>query len=155
MGNLKGSFAKFLTHQTKTSSGMTKKATDASLKGMQHSIVEATPRRTGRLQRSIKKTKVSRRADGKIGWEGEVYSRLSYAWIVNQGRRGGVVTAGPGRHFVVGGRKVKEINQTAFAGRYMFQRGAAKFSAEAGALVLVEIGEAWIAASYLKTRGGR
>lgn len=155
MGRLKGSFAKFLAHQTKTAPGMTKKSTESSLKGMQYSIVESTPRRTGRLQRSVKKTRVHRRVDGKPGWEGEVYSQLSYAWIVNQGRRGGKIVAGPGKHFVVGGRKLKEIDQKGFAGRHMFERGAAKFSAEVGTLVLVEVGEAWIAASYLKTRGGR
>lgn len=155
MDHLRGSFAKFLAHQARTAPGMTKKSTEASLKGMKYSIVEATPRRTGRLQRSMKKSKVKRRADGKVGWEGEVYSHLSYAWVVNQGRRGGVITAGPGKHFVVGGKKLKSINQKAFEGRHMFERGAFAFSIEHGTAVLVEIGEAWIAASMLKTSGGR
>ena len=155
MGKLRGSFAKFLAHQARTAPGMTKTATDKSLKGMQFSIVDVTPRITGKLQRSIKKTKVSRRVDGRLGWEGEVYSKLSYAWVVNQGRKAGPVTAGPGKWFHIGGKKVKTIQQKAFAGRRMFHRGAFNFSAEHGEAVLVEVGEAWIAASMLKTGAGR
>ena len=83
MAKLKGSFGKFLKHQARTAPGMTKRATEASLKGMQLTIVENTPRKTGKLQRSVKKTKVKRRVDGRVGWEGEVYSKLHYAWVVN------------------------------------------------------------------------
>lgn len=154
MGRVKGSFAKFLRHQTRTAPGMTKRATEASLKGMLWNITEATPVRTGKLARSMKKTKVKRRIDGRAGWEGEVYSRLSYAWVVNAGRRSQKITAAPGRYFVVGGKRMKEIDQKGFIGRRMFERGAFKFSAEHGTAVLVEVGEAWIATSYLRAGRG-
>ena len=154
MGSLKGSFGKFLQHQAKTAPGMTKRATENSLARMKESIEDVTPVRTGKLKRSMKKTKVKRRVDGRQGWEGEVYSKLSYAFLVNAGRKGGPVTAGPGKWFVIGGKRVKTINQEAFAGRRMFEKGAFIFSREHGTAVLVEVGEAWIAASMLKTGQG-
>ena len=84
-----------------------------------------------------------------------MYSKLSYAYVVNTGRKAGKLTAGPGKFFVVGGKRVKTINQTAFAGRRMFEKGAFIFSREHGEAVLVEVGEAWIAASMLKTGAGK
>lgn len=155
MGSVKGSFGKFLQHQAKTAPGMTKRATESSVAKMQETIQENTPVRSGRLKRSVKKSKITKRHDGRAGWEGEVYSKLSYAWVVNQGRKSGKITAGPGKFFVVGGKRVKSINQQGFAGRRMFQRGAFVFSREHGTAVLVEVGEAWIAASMLKTGQGR
>lgn len=155
MGQLKGSFGKFLQHQAKTAPGMTRRATDDSLAAMKDSIHDVAPERTGRLKRSLKKTKVKRRVDGRAGWEGEVYSKLSYAFLVNSGRKSGKVTAGPGKWFVVGGKRVKTINQEGFAGRRYFEKGAFVFSREKGTAVLVEVGEAWIAASMLKTGAGK
>ena len=55
----------------------------------------------------------------------------------------------------MGGKKVKTIQQKGFLGRRMFNRGAFIFSSEYGEAVLVEEGEAWIAASLLKTGAGR
>lgn len=154
MGKVTGSFGKFLQHQAKTAPGMTKRGTERSLGRMKESIEDVTPVRTGKLKRSMRKTKVTRRTDGRAGWEGEVYSKLSYAFLVNRGRRAGKVTAGPGKFFIVGGKRVKTINQEAFAGRRMFERGAFLFSREHGTAVLVEVAEEWIAASMLKTGAG-
>ena len=151
MAALKGSFGKFLQHQARTAPGMTKRATDASLKEMKGFIETVTPVRTGKFKRSMKKSKVTRRVDGRLGWEGEVYSKLSYAWVVNQGRKAGMVEAGPGKWFVVGGKRVKRIHQEAFTGRRYFNKGAFDFSAKRGTSVLVEIGDEWIAASMIKT----
>lgn len=155
MGKLNGSFGKFLQHQARTAPGMTKRGTENSLAKMREAVQDVTPVRSGRLKRSVKKTKVLKRADGRAGWEGEVYSKLSYAFVVNQGRRAQKITAGPGKWFVVGGKRVKTIDQEAFSGRRMFQKGAFLFSREHGTTVLVEVGEAWIAASMLKTGAGK
>lgn len=139
---LKGSFGAFLRRQVRTSSGFMRGTAEGSLRGMQHSVVEATPRKTGRLQRSVKKTKARRRADGQPGWEGEVYSKLSYAWIVNQGRRKKEVHAKPGHHFHIGSKKMTHYTQSAMIGRRMFQRGAFAFS--------TTVAEPYMAAEYEK-----
>lgn len=140
---LKGSFAAFLRYQARTSKGFMRKTADGSLKGMQHSIVEATPRRSGRLQRSMKKTKVTRRADGVEGFEGEVYSKLKYAWVVNQGRTHREVHASPGSYFIIGGHKVTHYTQSAFAGRHMFERGAFDWSVKHAEPYMVLQYEEW------------
>ena len=155
MGKLVGSFGKFLQHQAKTAPGMTRRGTENSLAKMRESIQDVTPVRSGRLRRSMKKSRVVRRTDGRPGWEGEVYSNLSYAFVVNQGRRAQRITAAPGKWFVVGGKRVKTIDQEAFSGRRMFQKGAFLFSREHGVAVLVENAEEWVAASMLKTGAGR